>query len=85
MRNTSKFELSFRIGIKILDLVSDFLIFRKSKITYCPLCKTYRVDGAIWNSDLSGLKGKENAKHTYCEGCKNAIQQLRIKIDAKSE
>lgn len=76
---------AIKLGLKVFDLVTDYLISRKNRITYCPLCKTYRVDGNIWNSDPAQLEGKEFAKYICCEGCRNALNQSKIKINIEKQ
>lgn len=74
-----------KIGLKLFDLVTDYIISRKNKITYCPLCKTYRIKDAIWTGDPKDLEGKEFAKYICCEGCKNALNSAKIKININIE
>jgi len=85
MRNIGKIELGVRTGFKIIDIVSDLMINRKSKMTYCPVCKTYRVDGVIWQLDPKDLKGYELAKIIICDTCKRDIEALKVKIETTRE
>lgn len=77
----SKIEPGVRIGLKVLDIIFDLMTNRKSKITYCPVCKKYQVDGAIWDSDPKDLKGYELAKTIICKTCREDIEKVKVKIE----
>jgi len=85
MRNIGKIELGVRVGLKLFDIITDLMINRKSKITYCPVCKKYREGGAIWIGEPKDLKGYELAKTIICDTCKRDIEALKVKIEITRE
>lgn len=64
---------------KIIDLV--FPETPKAEITYCPLCKSYILDGVKFYGQIEKMPGYKNAKRKVCYGCSAIIQTAKGKIN----
>lgn len=67
---------------ELLKKIFSFLLnpMPKSTITYCPLCKSYQLDGVKWSTRVEHLPGYEKAQRQTCYGCRSIIQAAKSKI-----
>lgn len=66
---------AFSLILRLMVWLMDFVFEPSDSIEFCPLCKKYHVDGMLWDSKATELKGYERARFKVCYICANMLKE----------
>lgn len=66
---------AFSLILRLMVWLMDFVFEPSDRIEFCPLCKKFRVDGVLWDSKATELKGYERARVQVCYICEGILNE----------